>query len=50
MSDKWTEKDVLEYWKQDKSPFEQNQNGQKPAQPGIAEKVNEILERNKGMQ
>ena len=51
MSEKWTEKDVLEHARELKSPFEElNQNGKKPGGlSGMAEEVKRVLGKNKGI-
>ena len=49
MAEKWTEKEVLQHAKELKSPFEDKQAG--PGNgilAGMAEKVNQILGKNKG--
>lgn len=51
MTEKWTEKEVMEHAKALKSPFESiKQNGQgKGLMPNLAEKIKELALKNKGM-
>ena len=48
MPERWTEKDVLEYARELKSPFDIKQNGQNPL-PDLTAQVEEMIRRNKGM-
>ena len=49
MSDKWSEKDVLEFARELKSPFEKQPEQAKPVLSNMAEQIKQIAMKNRGV-